>query len=155
MTNFRSLKPFSLILVFCIASACNNPHKQIGGSDIPVVPELTHTATTVSSGSHSRIEDGIVTFEGPIYDALERARWSVANFKHNGWVLEAITGTPEKATATFGNAKPSNGVQRVATLVITADRRNGTAVINFSTRKVQPSSADQPKDSKTDQTTKS
>ena len=73
MTCFRHFRPFPPLLVLCLASGCSNPNKQIGGTDIPVVPELTHSSTTVSSGSRSRIEDGSVTFEGPIYDALQRA----------------------------------------------------------------------------------
>ena len=135
MSRIRGFSTLAMILILPLG-ACSGPGKQLGGTDIPVIPELTHVSTTVSNGSTSRIQDGTVVFEGPIYDALERARWSVANFRHSGWVLEAITGTPEQATATFGHDKPSNGIQRVATLDVTADRRKGTAVIHFSTRKV-------------------
>lgn len=135
MSSPRCFSVFATVTVLLLG-ACSGQAKKLGGTDIPLIPELDHVSTTVSTGSTSRIQDGTVIFEGPIYDALERARWSVSNFRHSGWVLEAITGTPEEATATFGHDKPLNGIQRVATLDVTADRRKGTAVIHFSTRKV-------------------
>ena len=136
MRVFQTLKRVLPVLVTAFSAGCSNPHKQLGGTDIPVVPQLDHVDTAVVDGSKSKIEAGTVTFRGTVYDALERARWSVSNFEHNGWNLESITGTQQKATAVFGNAKVLNGIQRVATLVVTADRRNGTAVIHFSNRKV-------------------
>ena len=143
MYVFQTLKRILPILTATFIAGCSNPHKQLGGTDIPVVPQLDHVDTTVVDGSNTRIDAGTVTFRGTVYDALERARWSVSNFEHNGWVLESITGTQQKATAVFGNAKVLNGVQRIATLVVTADRRNGTAVIHFSNREVPAGSGTQ------------
>ena len=114
----------------------SNPHRQVPGTDIPKVPQLELSKIQTTEGSKSQMIKGEVLFEGPIYDALERIRWSTENFEHSGWTLESITGTPEKATGIFyKNPKDDTAkMQRIATLSVTANRRKGTALVEFSTR---------------------
>ncbi len=124
----------SAAILVAICAGCTNSSKQVAGTDIPVIPQLQHTGTNVVSGSRSSITDGSASFQGPVYDALERARWSEANFEHLGWTFEKISGTPRQATAILVKPVKGSDVQRVATLDVTADRRDGTATIHFSTR---------------------
>lgn len=124
----------SAALLVAICTGCTNHAKQVAGTDIPVIPQLQLTGTSVESGSRREITIGSARFQGPVYDALERARWSEANFEHLGWTFEKISGTPTQATAIFVKPVKGSDVQRVATLDVTADRRDGTATIHFSTR---------------------
>ncbi|MEC8559720.1 MAG: hypothetical protein VXY94_06550 [Planctomycetota bacterium] len=124
----------SAAILIAICAGCTNSKKQVAGTDIPVIPQLQHTGTQVVSGSRRAITDGSASFQGPVYDALERARWSEANFEHLGWTFEKISGTPRQATAVFVKPVKDSDVQRVATLDVTADRRDGVATIHFSTR---------------------
>ena len=126
---------FLLLLAF-VSTGCTNPHRQVPGTDIPKVPQLELSKIQTTEGSKSQMTKGEVLFVGPIYDALERIRWSTENFEHSGWTLESITGTPEKATGIFyKNSKDDTAkMQRIATLSVTANRRKGTALVEFSTR---------------------
>ena len=124
----------SVAVLVATCAGCTNHAKQVAGTDIPVIPQLQHTGTNVESGTRREITDGSASFQGPVYDALERARWSEANFEHLGWTFEKISGTPTQATAIFVKPVKDSDVQRVATLDVTADRRDGTATIHFSTR---------------------
>ena len=142
----------SRILAFAVllCAGCVNQHKQVSGTDIPKIPQLRHTGTNVNSGSARTLTDGSADFEGPIYDALERARWSEGNFEHMGWTLEKVSGTPRNATAIFYKPVKGAAVERIATLDITADRRDGKATIHFSTRPIDAKAGSPPTDAGSD-----
>ncbi|MAJ47535.1 MAG: hypothetical protein CBC35_09835 [Planctomycetes bacterium TMED75] len=136
MTSYRIPRTVFLVLLASLSAGCGNPHRQVPGTDIPKVPQLELTKIEATEGSKSRMIRGKVIFEGPIFDALERIRWSTGNFEHSGWTLESITGTPQKGTGIFfkDSKQDSASIERVATLVVTANRRKGTAVLEFSSR---------------------
>lgn len=125
-----------LVLLASLPAGCSSSHLQVPGTDIPRVPHLELINIQTIEGSKSQMTKGKAIFEGTIFDALERIRWSTANFEHSGWTLESVTGTPQKATGIFFKNSKDGTVttQRIATLVVTANRRKGTAVVEFSTR---------------------
>ena len=136
-----------LLGLACLLGACSSPSHRINGTDVPNIPgtKLVQSSFKSSGGS---VEAGQATFSGSIYDAMERARWAGRGFLKDGWTEVSLTGTPQEATAIFTAPWPGDGMQRVATLDITASQLRGSATI---TVKVEPEPAEDTTGSPSDQ----
>lgn len=134
----RPHRPVILLLsLLCgFLSACAGNDHRILGTDLPLVPGTTLTENTLVVRG-GRASSGAVTFDGSIFDALERARWTGRGFEKDGWTEASITGTPEAATGVWTQRLPGGERERVATLEITASQVRGVAVITVTDRAVE------------------
>ena len=117
-------------------SACESASHRITGTDIPGVHGLKLVSSYDVRQSGRHIAFGVFQFEGPIYDALERVRWSARGFRRDEWKTESISGNPNSASGIFTQAWKSPERHRVARLEVTADRVHGVAELTVTLEKV-------------------
>ena len=131
-----------LIIAVALMVACESDQHRLQGTDIPRVPETTVESNTLELHGRRAIS-GTVRFVGPIYDALERVRWTARGFDLDGWKEVSLTGTPAEANALFVSEWHEPGTERVAKLHIVASHVRGQAILTIE---VKPAPEDDKKD---------
>lgn len=131
---------FPLLMTLLVSLvACASQSHRLRGSDLPRVPE-TQIETNSLEIWQGKARSGEVLFTGPIFDALERARWTARGFRIDGWTEKSLSGTPADATAVFTSSWSEAGTERIATLHILASRVRGSATINVEIKPVSKES---------------
>ena len=136
-----------LTAVLVALGGCDSQSHWIGGTDVPKVVGLQLTYSKVEKIKR-RISFGEFTFNGPIYDALERVRWTARSFEKDGWTVESISGSPDTATGIFTQPWSVPDMKRLAKLQIVASKTNGSAVLSITIEKVSEQQRDAAPDSK-------
>ena len=133
-----------LLGLLIAVGACQTSDHRIAGTNIPGVHglELTSSSNVKQSGRH--IAFGEFVFKGPIYDALERVRWSARGFELDGWKAVSISGRPDAATGVFTQPWPVPDMERLAKLQIVASKTEGSATLSVTLEKVPEQSDDAP-----------
>lgn len=123
-------------------TGCQSTEHRISGTDIPKIPELTlvHSET---EGERSRVRSAEFRFDGPVFDALERIRWTSTGFEKDGWTLDSITGNAAEAEAIFSMPWHEPGMRRVADLHVIASQVRGKATLLVRVEKA-PEEAKEP-----------
>ena len=123
-----------LVGLLCSFGGCQSRDHLILGTDIPRIPELD-LASTQAERERNKVSDAEFIFTGPIFDALERVRWTTRGFKKDGWKRVSIGGNASEANGVFTQPWHAPGMLRMAKLHVVASQVRGTATITVSIEK--------------------
>ena len=120
-----------LLMAPLLLVACDSGPKRISGTDLPTMPRVTISSSSIEDTRNGVATKGTFVFAGPVYDALERLRWISRTYVAAGWAPERPEGTPSEASQVFSKPFPKASLKRSVKITTIASRTMGSVTVDL------------------------